>query len=58
MQAFITPLPNHKQKPFLKFCKEKLPVTEKISKDIVSIPNFPLLKLKEINKIVNIINRY
>jgi len=52
------PLPNHKQKPFLKFCKEKLPVTEKISKDIVSIPNFPLLKLKEINKIVNIINRY
>ena len=31
---------------------------KKISKEIVSIPNFPLLKLKEINKIINIINSY
>jgi len=50
------PLPNHKQKPFIKYCKKKLPVTEKICKEIVSIPNFPLLKLKEINKIIKVIN--
>jgi dTDP-4-amino-4,6-dideoxygalactose transaminase len=52
------PLPNHKQKPFIKYCKKKLPVTEKICKEIVSIPNFPLLKLKEINKIIKVINSY
>ena len=52
------PLPNHKQKPFIKYCKKKLPVTEKISKEILSIPNFPLLKLKEINKIIKVIKRY
>ena len=52
------PLPNHKQKPFKKYCKKKLPVTEKICKEIVSIPNFPLLKLKEINKIIKVINSY
>ena len=52
------PLPNHKQKPFLKYCKKRLPVTEKISREIVSIPNFPLLKIKEINKIVRVINSY
>ena len=52
------PLPNHRQTPFLKYFKTKLPVTEKISNEIVSIPNYPLLKTKEINKIIRVINSF
>ena len=52
------PLPNHKQKPYKKFVKSKLPITDKISKEIVSLPNFPLLTNKQINKIISIVNRY
>ena len=52
------PLPNHQQKPFIKYNKTKLPVTEKISNEIVSIPNYPLLSTKEINKIIRVINNF
>ena len=52
------PIPNHKQKPYKKFHKSKLPITDKISKEIVSLPNFPLLSNKEVNKIINIVNKY
>ena len=52
------PLPNHRQTPFLKYFKTKLPVTEQISNEIVSIPNYPLLKIKEINKIIRVINSF
>lgn len=52
------PLPNHRQKPFRKYHKTKLPVTDKISNEIVSIPNYPLLKTKEVNKIINTINNF
>ena len=52
------PLPNHRQKPFRKYHKTKLPVTDKISNEIVSIPNYPLLKKKEVNKIINTINNF
>ena len=52
------PLPNHQQKPFLKYNKTKLPVTEKISNEIVSIPNYPLLSSQQIKKIINVINKF
>lgn len=52
------PTPNHRQKPFKKFAKNKLPVTEKISKEIVSLPNFPLLNLKTVKKISSVINKF
>ena len=52
------PLPNHQQKPFIKYNKTKLPVTEKISNEITSIPNYPLLSTKEINKIIRVINNF
>ena len=52
------PIPNHLQKPFLKYHNTKLPITEKISKEIVSIPNYPLLSNKQISKIINVINKF
>ncbi len=52
------PLPNHKQKPYRKFVKSKLPITDKITKEIVSLPNFPLLSEKNINKIIKVVNKF
>ena len=52
------PLPNHQQKPFQKYKNTDLSITEKISKEIVSIPNYPLLSSKETNKIIKVINNF
>lgn len=52
------PLPNHLQKPFLKYNNSKLLVTEKISKQIVSIPIYPFLNNSEIKKIIRVINNF
>ncbi len=52
------PIPNHKQKSLKKYTKNKLKITEKISKEIVSIPNYPLLKKKTIKKIIYLINKF
>ena len=52
------PLPNHLQKPFQKYNKSKLTITEKISNEIVSIPNYPLMKSSEIEKIIKVINNF
>lgn len=52
------PIPNHKQKTFRKYKKSNLPITEEISKEIVSLPNYPLLKIGKVKKIIDIINNY
>ncbi len=58
MAGIHYPLPNHKQKPYKKFHNTKLPITDKISREIVSLPNFPLLSNKQINKIINTVNKF
>ena len=40
-------IPNHKQKPYLKYCNSDLKNTEKLSKEIVSLPIYPLMKKKK-----------
>lgn len=46
------PIPDHKQKAFEDFFTRNLPVTEKISGEIVSVPLFPELTLSEIETVV------
>lgn len=58
MAGIHYPLPNHLQKPFLKYSNSELKITENISKEIVSIPNYPLLKSNEIKKIIRVINKF
>ena len=57
---FHYPVPAHKQKPYvnLGYRKIDLPVTEKLSKDQLSIPIFPEMKKSEVEYIVNILNKY
>ena len=52
------PLPNHQQITFKKYSKTKLHITEKISSEIVSIPIYPLLSMKDVNNIINSINNF
>jgi dTDP-4-amino-4,6-dideoxygalactose transaminase len=52
------PIPNHLQKPFLKYNKTKLPITEKICKEIVSLPIYPLLSDRQTSKIIKVINKF
>lgn len=52
------PIPNHKQNPYRKITnKNNLPVTEKVVKNILSLPLHPEMTLKDIKTIVNVINR-
>lgn len=51
------PIPNHKQKPFQKF-KSDLYVTEMISKEIISLPIYPMLKFNEVSNIIKLINNF
>ena len=49
--------PVHKQKAYKKFSNSMLKNTEEISKEILSLPVYPLLKKTDQNKIINIINK-
>ena len=52
-------VPVHKQLIYKKFAKKnKLEITEKISKEILSLPIYPELNTRQTSKIVNLIKKY
>jgi dTDP-4-amino-4,6-dideoxygalactose transaminase len=52
------PIPPHKQKAFSEWNHLTYPITEKIHNEVLSIPLYPLLSLKERKYIVDMINKY
>ena len=50
--------PLHKQKYLKKYNKHRLVNTDLLSKQIITLPIYPLLKANEINKIINTINKW
>jgi dTDP-4-amino-4,6-dideoxygalactose transaminase len=52
------PIPIHKQKAYKELKTLSLPITEKLSKEIVSIPIYPGLSKDNVRKITDLINRY
>jgi dTDP-4-amino-4,6-dideoxygalactose transaminase len=52
------PLPPHKQIAFEEFNKKNFHTTEKIYKEILSLPIFPTLKQSEILRVVKVINKF
>ena len=52
------PTPPHKQGAYLEWNNLSYPVTEKIHKTIISIPISPVLTDEEVNKTVEVINKY
>ena len=52
------PIPPHKQEAYSSYNSYKYPITEKIHKTILSIPLNPSLTKKEIDYIIDVINKY
>jgi dTDP-4-amino-4,6-dideoxygalactose transaminase len=52
------PIPPHKQKGLSMYKDLNLPITEKIHKEVLSLPMSPVLYNKSIDNIVNLINNY
>lgn len=52
------PIPIHHQKAYCNFKHLKLPITELIHKEVVSLPLSPMNTNRELKKIVNLINNY
>ncbi len=52
------PVPPHKQEAFSHLSNLALPITEKLHKEVVSLPMSPILNDKEVHQIITIINAY
>jgi len=52
------PIPPHKQVAFSNWNKFKFPITEKIQKEIVSLPISSVISKSEIAKIIEAVNKY
>lgn len=59
IQAFIHyPIPPHKQKAYKEWNDLIMPVTERIHRNVLSIPISPVMEKDEVEKVVKIINEY
>lgn len=52
------PIPPHKQKAFSQWNNLSFPITEKIHKEVLSLPMSPVLKESEVDYIIEILNQY
>jgi dTDP-4-amino-4,6-dideoxygalactose transaminase len=52
------PIPPHKQEAFESWNKLSLPITEKIHKEVLSLPISPVLTMDEVSFIIEILNQY
>jgi dTDP-4-amino-4,6-dideoxygalactose transaminase len=52
------PIPPHKQKAFKEWNHLSFPITEKIHKEVISLPISPVLTMDEVDFIVSILNQY
>ncbi|RMA56737.1 DegT/DnrJ/EryC1/StrS family aminotransferase [Ulvibacter antarcticus] len=52
------PIPPHQQQAFAEFGHLSFPATEKIHKEVVSIPMSPMLSSEEVDRIVEVLNNY
>lgn len=52
------PIPPHQQEAYQEFSHLKLPITEKIHQQIISLPISPIITEEEVNTIINVVNNY
>ena len=52
------PVPIHKQKFYNNFGNQSLKVTEKNSKEILSLPIYPELTFKEVDKVIFCVKKF
>lgn len=52
------PIPPHKQEAYSEWNNESFPISEKIHREIISLPISPVMKDSEYQKVVEVVNRY
>ena len=52
------PLPPHQQKAFSEFSHLSFPITEKIHREVVSIPMSPMMEKEEVDRVISVLNAY
>ncbi len=52
------PIPPHKQKCYSEFNQLHFPITEKVNREVLSIPISPVMKPEEVQKVISILNSY
>ena len=52
------PIPPHKQEAYSELNMLSLPITEKIHREIISLPISPCLEYDEVMKVIDVINKY
>lgn len=52
------PIPPHKQQALLEYSHLSFPITEKIHREVVSIPMSPVMTDAEVEKVISVLNNY
>jgi len=52
------PIPPHKQKAYKEWKNSNYPVTELIHKEVLSLPISPVMEMREVKKVCEILNRF
>ncbi|MEO5777431.1 MAG: DegT/DnrJ/EryC1/StrS family aminotransferase [Flavobacterium sp.] len=52
------PIPPHKQKAFANWNSLSFPITEKIHKEVLSLPMSPVMTMDEVDYVIKILNQY
>lgn len=52
------PIPPHKQKAYLEWNKRRLPITEKIHEEVLSLPISPVMTMSQVKRVVDVINQF
>ena len=52
------PVPPHKQKAYKEWNENSFPITEKIHREILSLPVSPVMTEEEVGKVIDLVNKY
>jgi len=59
VQALIHyPVPPHKQKAYKEWNEKSFPIAEKIHKEVLSLPISPVMTEEEVQRVIDLLNRY
>ena len=59
VQALIHyPIPPHQQKAYKEWNEKYFPVTEKIHREVLSLPISPIMTEEEVGRVIDLVNRY
>jgi dTDP-4-amino-4,6-dideoxygalactose transaminase len=52
------PIPPYKQKAFSEWNNQSFPITEKIHKEVLSLPISPIMTIDEVDFVIATLNKY